>query len=103
MLSAYLRRQKQWSRRTFGTSARTEGICRHIEKELVEIRAKPHDLEEWIDVMILALDGYWRHGGTHETIIKHLQAKQSKNFARQWPPIQPDDQPTEHVKEQATC
>lgn len=94
----YVRRQMFWSATTFGRGLRTIGVTKHIEKECAEIRAEPSDLEEWIDVMILALDGYWRHGGTAEDLPWRLRAKQDKNFAREWPPIQPEDQPTEHVK-----
>lgn len=95
----YNERQRQWSRQTFGDGKRTLGILAHIRKELAEIKAKPDDLEEWIDVAILALDGYWRHGGEPADLMAHLQAKQDKNFARQWPAPGPEDEPTEHVRE----
>ncbi len=95
----YNERQRQWSRKTFGEGKRTLGIIAHIRKELAEIEAKPDDLEEWIDVAILALDGYWRHGGEPADLMAHLQAKQDKNFARKWPAPGPEDEPTEHVRE----
>jgi len=95
----YNERQRQWSRATFGEGKRTLGILAHIRKELAEIDAKPDDLEEWIDVAILALDGYWRHGGEPADLMAHLQAKQDKNMARKWPAPGPDDEPTEHVRE----
>ncbi|AEG53147.1 dATP/dGTP pyrophosphohydrolase domain-containing protein [Sinorhizobium meliloti] len=84
-LIAYLRRQWEWSLRTFGPGFRTEGICDHIGKELKEVRKNPHDLMEWLDIVILALDGYWRHGGSPERAMTILQGKQDKNFARNWP------------------
>jgi hypothetical protein len=93
----YLRRQAEWSARTFGHGVRTVGLTRHIEKEIAEIRLKPHDLTEWVDVMILALDGYWRAGGDPAGIMADLQAKQNINFARQWD-RRSDDEPTEHVR-----
>lgn len=95
----YNERQRQWSRKTFGEGKRTLGILAHIRKELGEISAKPDDLEEWIDVVILALDGYWRHGGEPADLMLHLQAKQDKNIARRWPAPGPEDEPTEHVRE----
>lgn len=97
-LTKYVVAQTAWSRVTFGSSRRTVGICRHIEKELVEIQADPDDAREWIDVMILAIDGYWRHGGKPEELAAMLEGKQRVNFEREWPPIQAEDQPTEHVK-----
>jgi len=84
-LEAYYQRQIEWSKRTFGPALRTKGVLDHIRKELKEIEADPHDLSEWIDVVILAMDGFWRHGGTAEQLMARLQAKQDKNFARAWP------------------
>ena len=101
MLAEYLQRHIQWSQRTFGSGMKTVGITRHIEKECQEIREDPSDLTEWIDVMILAMDGYWRHGGQPAELFWALVEKQNINFARKWPTDQHDDQPTEHVKESA--
>lgn len=82
---AHLARQAAFSALTFGPGARTEGICDHIRKELVEVAAAPGDLKEWIDVAILALDGAWRCGATPAQIIEALVAKQIKNEGRAWP------------------
>lgn len=100
MLVDYIRRQKVWSGQTFGGGKRTKGIIRHIESELDEILFEPSKLEEWIDVIILGLDGAWRAGYQPEQIVKCLIAKQKKNMARKWPPPLPEDQPTFHVKEE---
>ena len=97
-LTKYLERQKEWSIRTFGNGKRTLGIIRHIEKELKEVEAKPNDLTEWIDVIILALDGYWRHGGNIEIIMNILQAKQDNNFTRVYPFPKSEDEPSEHIR-----
>ncbi len=94
----YLQDQQTWSRDTFGPGRRTLGITAHIRKELAEIEADPDDVREWIDVIILALDGYWRHGGTPEDLAEMLEAKQRVNFERAWPAIKPEDQPVEHLK-----
>ena len=95
-----MRRQIKWSERTFGHGVRTGGITRHIEKELAEIRAAPHDLTEWADVVILALDGAWRAGYAPEEIAAALERKQAVNFARQWPPASDvgPNEPTEHIR-----
>ena len=96
----YLKRQIEWSGRTFGYSPRAVGITRHIERELIEIRAAPRDLTEWVDVVILALDGAWRAGYTAEQIADALGMKQADNMVRDWPPVGSckDDEPTEHIR-----
>lgn len=96
-LAEYLLRQQDWSRRTFGEEKRTGGICKHIRKELDEIVEDPSDYREWIDVVILGLDGFWRHGGSIEEVQKLLQEKQDKNFAREWPKPASEDEAVEHV------
>jgi hypothetical protein len=97
-LSAFLARQIVFSRQTFGPGRRTLGITRHMEKEIAEVREDPDDLSEWVDLVILALDGYWRHGGTPATILRDLQAKLDRNIARTWPPTAPESEPVEHVR-----
>lgn len=99
-LVAHLQRQREFSERTFGPGARTKGVLDHIRKELNEIEADPTDISEWIDVVLLALDGAWRHGFTPEQIADALAAKQAKNEARTWPDWRTAD-PTkaiEHVR-----
>lgn len=98
-IEGYLKRQEAWSSKTFGHGTRTIGITRHIEKEIVEVRLKPHDLQEWIDICILAMDGYWRHGGEPDKFLPMILEKLSINEQRKWPPPQPQDHPTEHIKE----
>lgn len=88
-LVAFIREQAAFSSKTFGpgrgTVPRTAAVIDHIRKELVEIEQNPHDLEEWIDVILLALDGAWRHGGTPKSICATLAAKLEKNQNRKWP------------------
>jgi len=97
-LETYARRHLEWSLRVFGPGHQTESLTRHIEKELVEVRAKPDDLIEWVDVILLALDGYLRHGGTPATILADLRRKQEINLARTWTEPAGADQPVEHVR-----
>lgn len=84
-LVAHLHRQRTFSERTFGPGNRTAGVLDHIRKELIEIEAKPDDVSEWVDVILLALDGAWRAGFSPEQIAHAIAAKQAKNEARQWP------------------
>lgn len=81
----HLVRQAKFSLETFGPGARSKGVVDHIRKELCEIEADPSDLKEWIDVIILALDGAWRTGATPQQIIDAIVAKQDKNEGRVWP------------------
>jgi hypothetical protein len=95
----HLGRQRQWSIETFGPGLRTKGITDHIRKELLEIEAEPTSLE-WIDVVILALDGAWRAGYSPEAIIAAIKAKQAKNETREWPDwrTRSEDEAIEHVR-----
>ena len=56
-LHEHLSAQIAFSQDTFGPGARKEGVVDHIRKELVEVETDPN---EWVDVAILALDGFWR-------------------------------------------
>lgn len=98
---AHLARQRAWSERTFGPGDRTQGTINHIRKELREIEAEPGDLTEWIDVVLLALDGAWRSGANTDEIIEALAAKQAKNESRTWPDwrtVEPG-KAIEHIRE----
>lgn len=97
----YLKRQREWSRRTFGFGPRTEGICKHIEKELAEIRKAPYSFE-WLDVVILALDGMWRTGASLTDIQNALWEKQEENLRRSWPDPKElsQNEVSEHIKKE---
>jgi hypothetical protein len=84
-LIAHLYRQRAFSEQSFGPGVRTAGVCDHIRKELMEVEAKPHDLSEWVDVILLALDGAWRAGYLPGEIVAAIDAKQTKNENRKWP------------------
>jgi hypothetical protein len=104
--------QITWSAKTFGTEARKEGLLRHIERECNEVRTAEsggsNELSEWIDIVMLALDGAWRrewsstfyttNEAVAEEVVTALLAKMAVNQAREWPaPGVPEDQPVEHV------
>ncbi|MGB0683384.1 MAG: dATP/dGTP pyrophosphohydrolase domain-containing protein [Magnetovibrionaceae bacterium] len=99
-LIAHLKRQRAFSKATFGPGARTQGVIDHIRKELDEIEANPEDITEWVDVILLALDGAWRAGYSPESIVEAMEFKQSINEERDWPDWRTAD-PTkaiEHVR-----
>jgi len=101
-LIRFLWRQRTWSNNTFGPGDRTKGISEHIRKELEEIAtAKDEDaLEEWIDVVILALDQCWRLGHTPGEICHALESKYRRNMQRSWPDwrTKSRDEPIEHIR-----
>ena len=108
----HLIRQMAFSHATFGPGTRTAGVTDHIRKELVEVAAANGDSAEWVDVVILALDGLTRqlaycNGADRrdpqevaETACRMIVGKQSRNEARQWPDWRtaPKDRAIEHVK-----
>ncbi len=97
----FLRRQREFSSAAFGLGKRTKGLIEHISKELKEIEADPTDLSEFVDVILLAMDGFWRHGGKPEELLPALEAKLAKNLAREWPAPTSEDHAIEHVKDAA--
>ena len=108
-IRTYMKKQALWSNKTFGPGPRAEGICKHIEKELAEVRAEPYSPEEWADIAILALDGMWRchvYGPTvpyniesaADIVERTMLLKQDENRARKWPPPGPQDSANEHIR-----
>lgn len=98
----YLNRQILFSIETFGPGVRTKGVLDHMVKEMVEVRdaaeAGEDELPEWVDLIILALDGAWRCGHGPSEIIAAIKAKQAINETRSWPDwrTMPADQAIEH-------
>jgi len=84
VFAKFLKSKIEWSVKTFGDGEKTEGLIDHITEELHEIRENPNDLSEWIDVILLAIDGYLRHGGTPERLFFDLWQKQKINETRKW-------------------
>lgn len=102
-LEAHLIRQMVFSRATFGTGLRTKGVIDHIRKELVEVEKSNGSPDEWVDVVILALDGLTRSiwagmrfkpsAGPYSlsaddaarVAVRLIIGKQAKNERRDWP------------------
>ena len=94
-LEAHLTRQVVFSRATFGPGERRAGVIDHIRKELAEVEAADGEAAEWVDVVILALDGLTRrlwatmpHDNADEvasTACRMIRGKQAKNERRDWP------------------
>jgi hypothetical protein len=49
-----------FSHATFGPGERMDGVIDHIRKELIEVEGCNGESSEWVDVVILALDGLTR-------------------------------------------
>ena len=97
----------EWSEQTFGDGLRTKGVIQHITKELKEIEETPFDLEEWTDLILLSLDGFWRHCDKNltkqqmaELLSENIAAKFAKNQTRDWPDWRnlPEDVAIEHTR-----
>jgi hypothetical protein len=95
-LEEHLLRQMAWSHATFGPGDRRQGVIDHIRKELNEVEDSGGVAAEWVDVVILALDGLTRrlafmYEGREDPefvarkAIEMIKAKQSINEAREWP------------------
>jgi hypothetical protein len=94
----YLDRLCEWSRITFGEGKRTFGITKKIEGELGEICSDPNDLMEWVDVIMLAMDGFYRAGGNQDRLGEMLEEKLRINRKRTYPkPI--GDEAVQHEEE----
>jgi hypothetical protein len=107
----HLVRQMVFSKATFGFGARTKGVLDHIRKELAEVEASNGSPEEWVDVVILALDGLtrtlWSAGDYRlsadeiaSAAVKSIVFKQAKNERRVWPDwrTQPQEKAIEHKR-----
>lgn len=98
---AHFTRQYAFSKGTFGPGARTKGVMAHINSEFVEIEKELADGDkgqasnEWVDVVILAVDGLMRSiqeaypDLTTDDVADHavsvINMKQNKNESRVWP------------------
>ncbi len=95
-LKQHLIRQMAFSHATFGPGERTAGVTDHIRKELDEVSAARGEASEWVDVVILALDGLTRRLAfcrgdradperVAEMACAMIVGKQTRNEARTWP------------------
>lgn len=100
-LAKFIDEKLEWSLRVIGPGQRTVGIVAHISKELGEILDNPADIEEWVDVILLAFDGASRVGFSGEEIVAAMISKQAKNNLRKWPEHQPEDRSVEHIREES--
>lgn len=110
-LQQHLLRQMAFSHATFGPGVRTNGVIDHIRKELIEVEEANGASAEWVDVVILALDGltrqlaYCNGDRANPTTVADIACsmilgKQGRNEARDWPDWRTaqTDKAIEHVR-----
>jgi hypothetical protein len=110
-LQQHLIRQMAFSHATFGPGQRRPMVIDHIRKELIEVEDAHGESSEWVDVVILALDGLTRRlayldgerrdpESVADLACKMILGKQAKNEARDWPDWRtaPGDQAIEHIR-----
>lgn len=108
---AHIARAMAFSRATFGPGERTKGVIDHIKKEMREILESPDEglrSREWVDVLMLALDGLWRSLQAEgvkwhripSVIANLITWKQATNEQRDWPDwrAQDPERAIEHVR-----
>lgn len=113
-LKQHLIRQMAFSKATFGPGTRTNGVLDHLAKEIEEVRGSGGSSDEWVDLVILALDGLTRqlsfcNEETHriaraseiaELACNMIVGKQDRNENRTWPDwrTMSADKAIEHVR-----
>ena len=113
-LKQHLIRQMAFSKATYGPGTRTNGVLDHMAKEIEEVRESNGSSDEWVDLVILALDGLTRQLSfcnegdkrikTAEEIAdaacRIIVGKQDRNENRTWPDwrTMSADKAIEHVR-----
>src|SRR6266850_3984199 len=94
-----LNRMARWQFVTF-PEATTKSAWKHLTKEMIELDTNNEDIEEWADVLFLAIQGGTKAAGSLNKFRLAVQDKLMKNEERQWPAEPDADNVYEHVKEE---
>lgn len=113
-LKQHLIRQMAFSKATYGPGPRTNGVLDHLSKEIEEVRESNGSAAEWVDLVILSLDGLTRqlsfcNEQTHriaksadiaQSACDMIVGKQDRNENRDWPDwrTMSADKAIEHVR-----
>lgn len=108
-LKQHLTNQIIFSRNTFGPGTNRERLLAHLAKEIEETRESNGDSSEWVDILILALDGLTRQiahvdgynpEANAQRACEILKQKQTINENRKWPDWRTTapSAPIEHLK-----
>ena len=97
---SFLDNVSTFNNRTFGNftlEEKANSLVKHIRSECDEIEENPTDLDEWIDVVILAMDALLRKEEPEQILLRWAR-KMSNNASRDWP--EPTaDKPMFHIKD----
>lgn len=102
----YIRQHKEWSKQAFGEYNYLEGLLKHIEKKVNEVRVEAAAgnrsavLEELVDIIILTIDTAWREDFLPDEIVAALLDKQNISRLKTYPKITSPDEPNEHIEEE---
>jgi len=73
-----LKDQREFSLNTFGPIPRLTGVCDHLRKEIIEVKAAPSDITEWADCLLLCFDGAMRAGMSPEELDYYSRLDKEK-------------------------
>lgn len=100
-------KRREFSFATFGPPSHRGpmGPLLHLEKEAREAQAKPGDIYEYADCLILTLDAADRAGFTLEDLLSAAIDKNAENSRRVWPDWRGADpnKEIEHVRSSGVC
>lgn len=89
-----------WTLRLPGPGQRLLGTLDHLRKELAEVEADPGDVEEWCDILLLAMQGALRQGHSAQRLLGALHRKLTVVEGRDYPDWRTadPDKAIEHVR-----
>lgn len=88
------------SDRKFGMNRGPIGALKHLVLEAKEAIARPDDITEYVDCLLLSLDAARRAGFEYEEILAAGHAKVSVIDGREYPKGVPEGEPIEHIRDQ---
>jgi hypothetical protein len=88
-----------WSQSTFGKDKLRgpQGPLKHLAKEVQEVLADDHNIEEYADLVFLTFDSCRRAGFTYEQLVEAIEVKLKKNRSRRWGAPSASE-PVEHIR-----
>jgi hypothetical protein len=91
------REQEAFSEATF-PGITPLAVARHLRSEADELIASPTDRLEWVDALLLSIDGARRAGMTCDELLALAFRKIEINRQRQWPAVVDVNESVEHIR-----